>query len=83
MNQAQFVEMMVAAMDSEIIGVAIIASEAGDNAADTVGFANRADATGNYSQAFIKAWIDSAQIMLDCSEYRSAEAKAFFASFGM
>lgn len=83
MNQTQFVEMLNATMNSEATGVAIIASDAGDNAADTVGFANRQSANGSYSEAFIKAWIDSAHYLLDCSEYRCDEAKTFFAQFGI
>ena len=63
--------------DSEIEAVEIAHSNACDNAAQAVGFANRFDADGKFSDAFVAEWEASIQSFL-CDQRPSNAAVAFF-----
>ena len=77
----EFNEMINAAMNSDVREVNIIASNAGDNAADTVGYDNRFQANGNFTRAFAAAWIATVCEQLSGGEYHTEAALAFFAAY--
>lgn len=60
-----------------------ITSSASDNAADTVGFANRFDADGQFTDAFVNIWFESLIGLLSGRDSHSAEEAAWFKSIGV
>lgn len=60
-----------------------ITSSAADNAADTVGFANRFDASNQFTDAFIDIWFDSIIGLLCASDCHTIEEAAWFKSIGV
>lgn len=68
--------------DCSIESVQIIAATAGDNAAATVGHANRHDANGQKTDDFLSHWLGSVQDLLSGCE-ATEEARAWFAAHGI
>lgn len=60
-----------------------IVSSASDNAAHTVGFANRFDAHGQFTDAFVDIWFESLIGLLSVSDGHTAEEAEWFKSIGV
>jgi hypothetical protein len=60
-----------------------ITSSAADNAADTVGFANRFDENKQFTDAFVDIWFDSLIGLLSERDGHTAEEAEWFRSIGV
>lgn len=68
--------------DCPLESVQVIHGSAGDNAADTIGHANRHDANGQKTDDYLEHWIGSVQDLLSSCE-ATEEARAWFAAHGI
>lgn len=55
-----------------------VSGSASDNAADTVGFGNRFDASGNFTDEFINNWYSSVQSLLCTDDTCTETARKWF-----
>lgn len=60
-----------------------ITSSASENAAHTVGFANRFDARGQFTDAFVDVWFDSLIGLLSARDGHTPEEAEWFKSIGV
>lgn len=60
-----------------------LSGAAGDNAADVVGLANRYDARGQFTDAFVDAWFNSVIDRLSTSDMHTPADAAWFKAHGV